>query len=704
MSRKTRKLIWPLPRMATFAIVAALTILVALPVGIILAQSDEFPAPTNVEAVKDGTDSMTEIDVSWDAPTAPDDYRVSGYRVDVSEDGIAWTMGVADQPSGLTWPDTGLTAGSTRYYRVFAEYTNETDSNVVVWSWASGSAKGTTDGESPAGKPNPPQNLRTEAGTPEQTTVSLLWTAPTPVPDVTVANYRVEYMEGGVSSWEHAATFGDDASQDTVDGSGIGFAHKGRTPNTTYRYRVFAINSDDESSLSSNIAERKTAQAEKPVMSDGLLARSGGPSTIELLWYGPADPAGAPVTGYRVEISDSGTSGWLVLELDTGSRDTVYTHESSTQFPLSLGDTRYYQVYAANSRGFDSATPSTVASATTEADSTTQRPAPPRSVQATVDTTDDNTRRTTINVGWMPPAAGHAAIKSYEIEFTEDSGANWSDVVALTGATLTSAVESGTEEATVYQYQHMGREAGSSLQYRVRAHISATLFSEWTPSNIVSTNPGAAPDAPTRLTATPFNDSQINLSWVKPANPAGAPVTGYRIDVSMTGEDASWNPLVADTSNTDTTYSDTGLSAETTRYYLVFALNNSPAPGRSEASNMANATTLAAGEGGTTTPPGEQLGKAASISEGSFNSGGSVQIDWTAAPNADGYVIYAVNVAQVNNPNGEVITAPVNEGTRDTFNLGGLTVGQTYDVYVVATASGQDAQWPDAAVRVTAAQ
>ena len=39
MSRKTRKLIWPLPGMATFAIVAALAILVALPVGITLAQT-----------------------------------------------------------------------------------------------------------------------------------------------------------------------------------------------------------------------------------------------------------------------------------------------------------------------------------------------------------------------------------------------------------------------------------------------------------------------------------------------------------------------------------------------------------------------------------------------------------------------------------------------------------------------------------------
>ena len=433
MSRKTRKLIWPLPGMATFAIVAALAILVALPAGIILAQSDEFPAPTNVNAVKDAGASTMVIDVSWDAPTLPTDtdYVVASYRIDISKDGQAWVMSNAVIDGNTTsWAHT-TTAGSTWYYRVFAEYRPTTGDN--VWSWASASAKGTTDGESPAGKPNPPKDLMTMAGDPAQTTVSVTWSAPTGVTGVAVANYRLEYMLGGASTWEHAATFNETE-----------FAHKGRTPNTTYLYRVFAINSDDESSLSSNMAERTTAQAEKPAKPNGLLARSGGPSTIDLLWYGPADPAGAPVTGYRVEVSDNGTSGWQVLEVDTGSRDTAYTHESSTQFSLSLGDTRYYQVYATNSLGFDAAMPSIMASAMTEADSTTQRPAPPRSVQATIDA---DAGQTTVNVSWKPPAADLAGITSYEIEFTADSGSTWTDVVTLTGATLTSAVQNGENGA-----------------------------------------------------------------------------------------------------------------------------------------------------------------------------------------------------------------------------------------------------------------
>ena len=80
-----------------------------------------------------------------------------------------------------------------------------------------------------------------------------------------------------------------------------------------------------------------------------------------------------------------------------------------------------------------------------------------------------------------------------------------------------------------------------------------------------------------------------------------------------------------------------------------------------------------------------------------------MQIDWTAAPNAENYAIYAVNVAEASDDDGEVVSRAVNNADATTYNIDGLTVGQEYDIYVVATASGQDAQWPSA-VRVTAAR
>jgi hypothetical protein len=137
-------------------------------------------------------------------------------------------------------------------------------------------------------------------------------------------------------------------------------------------------------------------------------------------------------------------------------------------------------------------------------------------------------------------------------------------------------------------------------------------------------------------------------------------------------------------------YMDMDLMPETKYYYRVAATN---AAGTGEWSESDSATTMA-----------EALGKASNIMEGSFNSGGTVQVDWTAATNAAGYVIYVVNVEQIADADGEVLTRAVNDGAAETFLIDGLTVGDRYDIYVVATASGQDAQWPAAAVRVTAAQ
>ena len=98
MSRKTRKLIWPLPGMATLAIVAALAILVAVPVGITLAQTvSKGDPPTGLKAERDAatTNMHTQINLSWTAPGAnrkTESLLASDWRIDVSRDGMTWKL------------------------------------------------------------------------------------------------------------------------------------------------------------------------------------------------------------------------------------------------------------------------------------------------------------------------------------------------------------------------------------------------------------------------------------------------------------------------------------------------------------------------------------------------------------------------------------------------------------------------------------
>ena len=75
-------------------------------------------APTGLTATANG---QTEIDLSWRAPSDNGGADITGYRIEVSEDGSDWSDLEANTGSGsTTYSHTGLTAGSTRHYRVSA--------------------------------------------------------------------------------------------------------------------------------------------------------------------------------------------------------------------------------------------------------------------------------------------------------------------------------------------------------------------------------------------------------------------------------------------------------------------------------------------------------------------------------------------------------------------------------------------------------
>ena len=75
-------------------------------------------APTGLSATADG---QTRIDLSWTAPSDDGGADITGYRIEVSTDGSSWSDLVANTNSTATsYTHTGLTAGSTRHYRVSA--------------------------------------------------------------------------------------------------------------------------------------------------------------------------------------------------------------------------------------------------------------------------------------------------------------------------------------------------------------------------------------------------------------------------------------------------------------------------------------------------------------------------------------------------------------------------------------------------------
>lgn len=99
------------------------------------------------------------------------------------------------------------------------------------------------------------------------------------------------------------------------------------------------------------------------------------------------------------------------------------------------------------------------------------------------------------------------------------------------------------------------------------------------------TTPPTVPAAPGSLTATAASSSAINLAWSDNSNNE----TGFEIERST--DNVNWAALASVGSNIQS-YGDTGLAASTSYYYRVRAKNSA---GSSSYSNVANATTLAAG-------------------------------------------------------------------------------------------------------------
>ena len=96
-----------------------------------------------------------------------------------------------------------------------------------------------------------------------------------------------------------------------------------------------------------------------------------------------------------------------------------------------------------------------------------------------------------------------------------------------------------------------------------------------------------APHPPSDLTTRTWGADTVELSWGPGASAAAARTTGYRVEWSPTG-DGEWTELIDDTGTTDTTFFDTGVSADTTRHYRVSAVSR---VGDSVPSEAAAATT-----------------------------------------------------------------------------------------------------------------
>jgi titin len=481
------------------------------------------------------TVSTNQINLSWSAPASTGGYPVTGYKIEYKVGSGPYTVLVQNTASAsTTYSHTGITAGQTYIYRVYAI-------NSIGTSAASSEATATSSSSS-VGLPGAPASFTATSAGPTQ--INLSWSPPSNTGGAAITGYKIE-VKKGAGSYETLVS--------NTQSTGTSFSHTGLTTGTTYYYRVYAINSAGVGPASDSSA------TPKETTNPALTATAISPTSIMLSWVPPSQTYKQNIVGYRIE-EKIGQDDFRTLVDNSNSPSTTYTVSG-----LTTGKTYTYVVSALFTLGASpksneaSATPLTTSTAPPPSQPTANPPGAPTGLSAIA------TSATSISLSWNAPANnGGSPIVGYKIEVK--NGTSYQTLV------------SSTQNATT-KYTHTNLKTDVTYYYRVYAINSAGLSvasaeASATPKAI-STPPQTSkpPSAPTGLDVKLVSPTQANLSW----SPPSGDVASYKIEYKI-GSDP-YRTLVSKT--TETTYSHTGLLANMYSY-RVYAVNSA---GTSQPSN-----------------------------------------------------------------------------------------------------------------------
>jgi lysophospholipase L1-like esterase len=353
-----------------------------------------------------------------------------------------------------------------------------------------------------------------------------------------------------------------------------------------------------------------------PAPPQSVLASSGN-SQVALSW---GKVTGA--TAYRIYWST--TAG---VSKETGSMISSVTN-TYAHTGLTNGATYYYVVAAVNQSG-ESAESKEVSAMPSVA----TPPLPPVSVMT-------HASNRTVNIAWTAGESAEAAATSYNIYWSVSS-----DVTKANGIRI-SGVNS--------PYMHTNLINDTKYYYIV---TGVNAYGEGNASQEVSAIPtrGNIPLAPTGLTAV-ADKLEATISW----NAVGGALS-YNIYWSTSSNVSSQNGTKIE--GVKSPYTHSGLSKETTYYYVVTAVNGY---GESEESDKASVMIL------NPVPPAPTGLKAAA---GKFQA----TISWNAVVEATSYNIYWSTSSVISSQKGTKI-----ENVKSPYTHSGLDEDTTY--YYVATA------------------
>ena len=325
----------------------------------------------------------------------------------------------------------------------------------------------------------------------------------------------------------------------------------GLSPNATYTYRVRAFHDFGASAYSTTAA----ATTLPPAAPSGLTATASLPAQINLAWVDNSNDE----IGFVVErCAGAGCSSFVPIA-SLGPNVAGYSNTG-----LTASTTYTYRVQAAHPTGNSSY--SNTATATTPVT------AAPSGLTATA------VSQSRIDLTWVDNA-------------TDETGFV---IQRCSGAACSNFVQIASVGANVVSYSNTLLSENTTYSYRVQATHPAGNSAY---SNTATASTPATPlAAPTNLVATAVSASQINLAW--DSNADNQP--DFRVERCQ-GAGCTNFAVIATVGGGNTSYSNTGLTANATYTYRVQALNGATT---SAYSNTASATTQASAPAVPTAPSG----------------------------------------------------------------------------------------------------
>ena len=387
------------------------------------------------------TGAASRIDLAWTHTIK------TGYRIDVSEDGIKWQE--RERNTGLTLElnttdqhtyehEDGIDPGDVRHYRVFA---NDGD----IYGNAPAAPVMTMAGEAEA----PSGVRRVTARAVNAGQIDLSWSAPEKDGGADIEAYLVQISVDG-TTWVPAdndvASFVTrtagvstrlDSAFDT-DGNGhdwvtktdandnviTTYSHTKLTHETRFYYRVLADNGTELTEVGdANAQTAATPKASMPGAPGSLSAHPAADSSlgdpdkqgVYLTWLAPSDPAGAAIDDYEIVRMITGEDDFVDTVAASGTDPRTFYNDNE-----ELGDqVRRYRVRGINDAGnggWSTTVTYPLADEHTHPPASTALTAP-SGVMATVGVTDPGA----ITVTWTPGenATGGHLVLLFNSDFTE---------------------------------------------------------------------------------------------------------------------------------------------------------------------------------------------------------------------------------------------------------------------------------------------